>query len=169
MMDEKNSLTDNIVDKNRLWEEDWFWAEITTGIAIGVTVAALAGLFQLGAKWLRIHNQKGRIREIISLHIKQMKEVQDLTLPDGKTRCSANELRKTIYEALWREINTELTHKSSEISYEDEKKIRDSFFLINRFLSMMDENRVPSVEIYNNLMLTRLEEIKWLKSKIPKL
>ena len=156
------------MDKKRFCEEDWFWTEITTGIAIGVTVATLAGLFQLGAKLLRIHNQKSRIKEIISSHITQMREAQDLVPPNGETRFPENQVRKTIYEALWREVDTELTHKSSEISYEDEKKIRDAFFLINHFLKE-NEERMPSVEIYENLMLARLEEVKWLKSKIPRL
>lgn len=156
------------MDKKRFWAEDWFWTEITAGITIGVTVATLAGLFQLGAKWLRIHNQKRRIRKIISSHITRMKEAQGLTLPDGETRLEDNQERKIIYEALWREIDTELTHKSSEVSYEDEKKIREAFFPINYFLKE-NEKRIPSVEVYENLMLTRLEEVKWLRHKIPRL
>ena len=156
------------MDKKRFWAEDWFWTEITAGITIGVTVATLAGLFQLGAKWLRIHNQKRRIRKIISSHITRMKEAQGLTLPDGETRLEDNQERKIIYEALWREIDTELTHKSSEVSYEDEKKIREAFFPINYFLKE-NEKGIPSVEVYENLMLTRLEEVKWLRHKIPRL
>jgi len=152
------------MDKNRFWEEDWFWTEVTAGITIGITVAAIAGLFQLSAKWLRILKQRNRIKEMISSRIKQMQEAKDLTLPDGKTRYPEGQIRKIFYKELWREVDTELTHKSSEISYEDEKKIRDAFSLINRFLKD-DENRMPSIEIYKNYMFTQLEKVKWLNLK----
>ena len=141
--------------------ENWFWKEVTAGITIGLTVAVIAGLFKLSMKVYRRQHQKKRIRKIIHARIKKIRETEDLKHPDGKTILPADQLIGATYARLRHDIFTELAHKSSEISFDDEQKIVEPFFIIDQIF----KGQALSLEIFESYILLELKKVKWLKLK----
>lgn len=140
--------------------ENWFWwKEIITGIVIGITVSIIVGFFKLIEKCDLKRKQKKRIKEIIDMGLKNIKEARDITLPNG-TICPKDRIRKYYYDELSRDVHETLSHKSSEISLEDEQKIKKAFQAIP---TLLQNKRCPNIEIYRRIFFSELKKVKWLK------
>ena len=148
------------MNKSQFCSEDWFWAEIATGITIGVTVAAIAAFFQLGVKLHRIQKQKKRIRKLISTSVTDIRKAKPLVTSLGFVALSVDQERKITYQSLWRVIDIELSHKLSEISFDDEQKIRNAFLVLNHICQKDEE---PDIGMYKDYLFEPLKKVKWLK------
>ena len=67
---------------------------------------------------------------------------------------------------MYEQVDAFLSHKATELCYEEERELRDAFYSINLLMSSyMVSNfyTFPSLETYEEKLIRKLKKIKWLK------
>ncbi len=96
---------------------------------------------------------------IIDIGLKNIKKAKEISLPNGK-KFTKDQVRKTRYDELFRNVHEALFHKSSEISFEDEQKIKEAFKVIQFVHQNKQYHDIHVYEHFFNL----LRKVEWLKN-----
>ena len=137
---------------------------IRTGLLQGIPLALLVAVADIIRRYSTRRSQKKYIRTIISAYVEQIRDAKEVPHPDPRSKtkimATADQVRKVVYDSMYKEVDKFLSHKTTQLDYDDEKKIRDAFGVIN----FMDENqRIASLQIYEKTLFKGLMEVKWLK------
>ena len=129
----------------------------------GVAIAAVLWMFHIMHLHYRIRNQRSRIRKIVSDGVRNIKRADEPT--DLKRDFGADATRKIFYDLMYEEVMSVLNHRSNELSYDDEKAIRNAFVL--KKIMEASPGRCPSgIKPYETTLFENLEKVKWLKKSL---
>lgn len=142
---------------------------IKIGLLQGFPLVLLIGVYHLVRGQYKKRKQKKYISKIISTHVERILNAEDVPYPDPKSKrvFKADEVRKSHYDYMYKQIDNLLSHKAVELDYEDEKEIRDAFYYINLFEERNKFSGVyeifPNLEVYEEKFIKKLKRIEWLK------
>lgn len=139
---------------------------IKIGLLQGFPLVMFVGLYHVVRSYWKKYQQKKHIREIVSSYLEKIQNAEDFCDSEDpeKVLITADQLRKIYCNSMYKDLDFFLNYKTTELSYEDEKEIRDAFY----FVQFMEEhNGLPSLEIYKTSLIKTLKEIKWLELDKP--
>ena len=135
-------------------------ANIIEGVVIGVSSGLILSLFFGGKDFV---NKRIERQDQIKYLVQLITKYRDLIckadteyLPAVGQKAQKSELRKAYYDDLRRQLEAALQNRTSRLSYDEIKEVRDVFFT-DLFPSV-----VLNDEGYNNIF-EGLKSIKWLK------
>lgn len=156
--------------------DSWIWELTIEGIVQGVSLALVLWVAHSIWECRKKHKQKKYIREIISKHVKEIRDAKNIPSPDpdpesNRVLYTAGTIRKSHYALMYKQIEGLLSHKSILINYEDEKLIRDAFYFLNvKYKAHIFESSlgpIPPLEDYEERFIKKLKKIEWLELEKP--
>lgn len=97
------------------------WRSILEGVVIGVTVAIILGVYQLGNELIERRTQMRYIREIVAVARDQMSNAAELTV-SGFT-ASPDEIRHTIFQEMYANVDSALS-VADKIPFEQKVELK---------------------------------------------
>lgn len=136
---------------------------LVISVTEGVAIAAVLWIFHIMHLHYRICDQRSRIRKIISDGVRDIKRADEPT--DLKRHVGADATRKIFYDLMYEEIMSVLNHRGNELSYDDEKAIRNAFVL-KKMMEASPGGCPSGIEPYETTLFENLEKVKWLKKSL---
>ena len=144
-----------------------FLQALVQGTATGIVIAIILGIYGVIRKSVRRREQVSYIRNLVSGGISRIRSVKDepeiISIPKANIEISVHAIRATYYQEMRGDVESALTHRSTELTYDRKKQIRKGFFIIDFALEKgKEKEKVPDMNIYE-CGFKELEGIEWLK------
>ena len=142
---------------------DWFPGDVTNGIVSGVSAGVVLAAFFGAIDYLRSRTKRrGQIRYLSTLiadyREKILKERQDISHPEGGDPITVDQQRKTLHNELLRQLDSALSGRVSELTYDEVESVRSVFWSAHHRLL---GDRLWPEELYTTTFESA-ESIKWL-------
>ena len=138
-----------------------FWQEVFHGVVIGVTVTVIFGLYDLMNKRLNRQKQIKYIRAVVKERIDKMTSAPDTqkNLSGDFPSISVDDVRRALYERMRKDIESAFEHRTSEITFDEKKEVKDALEVIDRVFS--NQQTPVGMDLYQ-YTFDELQKINWL-------
>ena len=130
------------------------------GLAAGLMVSIVMSIRQ----FLRKKEQIRYIRNRFDSGFASIRNMSDITLPEGGEKISKERARFVIMKGMIKEIEQIISTRTDMIGYKEKYDLEDALMKCKVIVEILDqENRFPlDMGIYDE-MLNKFKDLKWLK------
>ena len=156
----------------------WF-ESIVAGLVQGLLLIIAVGAYHKYQRCRKKKQEREYINKTISLGLEYLLNAKEdrteVKVYDGNPEVdpdidyeigepiiiSRDEVRKNIFHSMYKELDAFITHRTKELSFEEERTIRNAFGRTSRIIIEGNANLTPCG--YRSFLIEQLQSIEWLE------